>query len=287
MTEGMLKVDGGRIWYRATGTGGVPLIVLHGGPGTTHDYLENLEALSDERTVVLYDQLGSGRSDRPGDRSLWTTGRFAQELDALIDHLGFDRFHLLGQSWGTMLAVLYTRKYRQKGIASLVLSAPYLSSPLWEADQRRHVAGLPEKERDAILDCEARGDYSSPAYSQAMDVFYRKHVCRMPVWPDSLNRALQGMGMDVYGTMWGPSEFTLNGSMKELDVTGFLPRLRVPVLYTCGEFDEATPDTTRRYADLTPCSQVMVFPGASHMHHLEDESGFLSTVRAFLSDHEA
>lgn len=217
---------------------------------------------------------------------MWRTERFVQELDALIDHLGFDRFHLLGQSWGTMLAVLYARRYGQRGIASLVLSAPYLSSPLWEADQRRHVSALPEKERDAILECEARGDFSSPAYAQAMDVFYRRHVCRMPVWPDSLNRTLQGMGMDVYGTMWGPSEFTLTGNMKDLDVTAFLPELRMPVLYTCGEFDEATPATTGRFSELTPGSQVTVFPGTSHMHHLEDERSFLSLVRTFLSHHD-
>lgn len=282
MKEEMLKVEGGSIWYRMAGNGGVPLIVLHGGPGTTHDYLDNLEALSDERTVVLYDQLGGGRSDRPVDRALWRVDRFTEELDALIRHLGFKRYHLLGQSWGTMLAVLYARKYGQNGIASLVLSAPYLSSPLWEADQRRHIDDLPEKERKAILDCEASGDYSSPAYAEAMDVFYRRHVCRMPVWPENLNRTLQGMGMDVYNTMWGPSEFTLTGNMKNLDVTPFLPDLRVPVLYTCGEFDEATPDTSRRYSELTPDSRVLIFAGASHMHHLEMEIEYLAAVRDFL-----
>jgi proline iminopeptidase len=287
MREGMLKVDGGRIWYKVTGKGGVPLVVLHGGPGTTHDYLDNLSALSDERAVVLYDQLGGGRSDRPGDRSLWKTERFVDELEALVRHLGLRRFHLLGQSWGTMLAVLYARKFGQQAIASLVLSAPYLSSPLWEADQRRYVNGLPEDDRKAILDCEARGDYSSPAYARAMDAFYRRHVCRLPVWPEGLNRTLQGMGMDVYHTMWGRSEFTLTGNMKGLDVTPHLPDIQVPALYTCGEFDEATPDTTRRYADLTPGSQMSVFRDSSHMHHLEDEGRYLSMVRAFLSEHDA
>ncbi len=282
----MLKVEGGRIWYRVSGDGGVPLIVLHGGPGTTHDYLDNLEALSDERTVVLYDQLGGGRSDRPKDRSLWNVGRFADELHALVQHLGYERYHILGQSWGTMLAVLYAQMYGQKGIASLVLSAPYLSSPLWEADQRRHVSALPDRERNAILECEARGDYSSPAYAEAMDVFYRRHVCRMPAWPENLNRTMQGMGMDVYGTMWGPSEFTLTGNMKGMDATGHLSDLRMPVLYTCGEFDEATPATTRRYAELTPGAQVLVFREASHMHHLENENEYLTAVRKFIMENE-
>lgn len=284
MMDGRLEVEGGSIWYRTAGAGGVPLVCLHGGPGATHDYLENILSLSDDRMVVLYDQLGGGRSDRPRDRSLWTAERFVDELDRLVRHLGLQRFHLLGQSWGSMLAVLYAQMKGQGRLASLVLSAPYLSSPLWDQDQRRHVAGLPEKERSAILDCEARGDYASVKYAQAMDVFYRRHVCRMKNWPDALNRSMQGMGLEVYNSMWGPSEFTLTGGLKDADVTGFLSSIRSPVLYTCGEFDEATPETTRRYAELTPDSKVMVFRGASHMHHLESEEEFLSAVRGFLKE---
>ena len=284
--EGRLAVKGGSIWYRTAGEGGVPLLCLHGGPGATHDYLENLLALSDRRMVVMYDQLGSGRSDRPDDPSLWETDRFVDELDALVRHLGLNRFHLLGQSWGTMLAVLFAHRKGQERIASMVLSAPYLSSPVWDQDQRRHVQELPERTRKAILECEARGDCSSPAYAKAMDIFYRRHVCRIPVWPENLNRSLQGMGLEVYNHMWGPSEFTLTGNLKGMDATKLLPGLRVPVLYTCGEFDEATPASTRRYAELTPNSQVAVFPGASHMHHLESEAEFLSAVRSFLMENE-
>jgi len=95
---------------------------------------------------------------------------------------------------------------------------------------------------------------------------------------------MQGMGLEVYNSMWGPSEFTLTGGLKDADVTGLLPSIRIPVLYTCGEFDEATPETTRRYAELTPDSKVMVFRGASHMHHLESEEEFLSAVRGFLKE---
>jgi proline iminopeptidase len=286
MMDGRLEVEGGSIWYRTAGAGGVPLVCLHGGPGATHDYLENILSLSDDRMVVLYDQLGGGRSDRPRDRSLWTAERFVDELDRLVRHLGLQRFHLLGQSWGSMLAVLYAQMKGQGRLASLVLSAPYLSSPLWDQDQRRHVHELPEKTRKVILESEARGDCSSPAYAKAMDIFYRRHVCRMPVWPENLNRSLQGMGFEVYNHMWGPSEFTLTGNLKGMDATKLLPGLRVPVLYTCGEFDEATPATTRRYAELTPDSQVVVFPGASHMHHLESQAEFLSAVRAFLKQNE-
>ncbi len=285
--EGMLEVEGGSIWYRTTGAGGAPLVCLHGGPGATHDYLENLRCLSDDRMVVQYDQLGSGRSDRPRDRSLWTAERFVEELDQLVRHLGLERFHLLGQSWGCMLAVRYAHDRGHERLASLILSAPYLSSPLWDRDQRRHVAGLPEEARNAILDCEARGDYASADYVRAMDVFYRRHVCRMKAWPDSLNRSMQGMGLEVYNSMWGPSEFTLTGSLRDADATPLLASISIPVLYTCGEFDEATPETTMRYAELTPNSRVISFKGASHMHHLESEDEYMSAVRGFLLENES
>ncbi|MCG7844794.1 MAG: proline iminopeptidase-family hydrolase [Methanomassiliicoccales archaeon] len=282
--EGSLQVDGGRIWYKVVGSGGTPLIVLHGGPGATHDYLENLSALSDEHPVIFYDQLGGGRSDRPDDPSLWRVDRFVDELDALVQHLRLEHVHILGQSWGTMLAVLYAQSRGQDRIASMVLSAPYLNSDMWVLDQRRYVNALPDKVRKDILDCEISGDFSSPTYAEAMDIFYRRHVCRMPVWPTSLERSLQGMGLGVYNHMWGPSEFTLTGVLQGMNVVPFLKDIAVTTLYTCGEFDEATPATTKIYADHTPGSKMMVFEGASHMHHLEKENDFIGAVRSFLRD---
>lgn len=280
--EGMLPVPGGRIWYKAFGEGGTPLVVLHGGPGATHEYLEPLQTLADERTVVFYDQLGGGRSDRPTDASLWTMDRFVQELDLLIGHLGLDAFHLLGSSWGATLAVLFAIQKGQTKIASMVLSGPCLSSEVWARDTREMVDRLPERHRQAITDCEAREDFTSPAYAEAMDVFYRRHLCRMDEWPECLTRSLGNMGADVYRAMWGPSEFTIDGNMKGMDLTPLLGQLRVPVLYTCGEFDEATPRSVRHFADLTPGSRAIVFPGASHSHHLEREGEYISAVRSFL-----
>jgi len=278
----MLPVPGGRIWYRAQGDGGTPLVILHGGPGATHEYLEPLRALSDERPVIFYDQLGGGRSDRPADETLWTMDRFVEELDLLIGHLGLDVFHLLGSSWGSTLAVLYAQQKGQSRIASMVLSGPCLSAEVWAKDAREMVKRLPAKERDAIIDCEARGDFSSPSYAEAMDLFYHRHLCRMREWPECLTRSLGNMGADVYRVMWGPSEFTVNGNMKGMDLTSFLGLLRVPTLYTCGEFDEATSRSVRHFADLTPGSKAIVFLGASHSHHLEKEDEYIASIRSFL-----
>ena len=150
VAEGYVPVDGHRVWYRRVGDGpGTPLLTLHGGPGASHDYLEPLAALGDDRPVIFYDQLGGGRSDRPGDTSLWRIGRFCQEIDDLRDALGLDRVHLLGQSWGGWLAVEYMLT-RPHGIAGLVLASTSASIPQFVAEAGRLKAALPPETYDAM-----------------------------------------------------------------------------------------------------------------------------------------
>jgi proline iminopeptidase len=150
--EGYVQVTGGRIWYKIVGLEkeAIPLLVIHGGPGATHDYLEPLADLADERPVVFYDQLGSGNSDIPQDKSLWTVGRFVEELTLLRQALGIPKVHILGHSWGTMVAVDYMLTKAPSGVASLVLSAPCLSISRWEADQRAYLAEMPRENREAV-----------------------------------------------------------------------------------------------------------------------------------------
>ncbi|MFH1060298.1 MAG: proline iminopeptidase-family hydrolase [Pseudomonadota bacterium] len=288
-SEGFIDVTGGKVWHRLAGAGrpGAPLMVLHGRPGAPHDYLEPLEALADERPVVFYDQLGCGNSERPEDPGLWTVARFVAELDQVRARLGLDRVHLLGQSWGAMLAVEYLLAAGQGRVLSLILSAPYLSSPRWRADTRAMVAALPPAERAAIAACEASADYENPAYQAAVDVFYRRHLCRLDPWPECMERTFAKLGTPVYHQMWSPSEFTMTGSLAEADLTGRLGEIAVPALFICGEFDEAAPETTRLYASLTPGARAEVLAGAAHMHHLEEPGRFLALVAGFLRQAEA
>ena len=167
--EGMISVPGGRVWYRILGEGaqGIPLLVVHGGPGAPHDYLENVKALADERPVIFYDQLGGGRSERPDDPSLWRAERFVEELAAVRKALGLSRVHLLGQSWGAMLAVRYLLT-GVRGVDRLVLSAPLLSSPLWVADQRALLKGMPPAVQEVVTAAESEGNFDTPAYQDAM-----------------------------------------------------------------------------------------------------------------------
>ena len=239
----------GRIWYAVHGSGSpdIPLLVLHGGPGVPHDYLEPLAALSDERPVVFYDQFGCGNSDRSSDPASRTLRYFVEELAQVRAGLGLGRVHLLGQSWGSMLAAEYLLSRRPEGVAGMVFSGPCLSAPRFVADLRTYLEGMPDELRAVIERCEATGEYDSPAYEEAVNAFYRKHVCRLDPWPDCMLRSLDKMGLEVYHRMWGPSEFTMTGTLKDFDCTGRLREITVPTLFTCGRFDEATPETTAFY----------------------------------------
>jgi proline-specific peptidase len=261
-----------------------PLLVLHGGPGAPHDYLEPLMELADERQVIFYDQLGCGKSDRPSDFHDWDLDFFVEELAFIRKELAIDELHILGQSYGAMLAVSYALKKGQKGLKSFVLSGACLSSKRFIDDQRKHIENLPKDVKEAILISEENADYDSPAYQDAMMVFYRKHVCRMEEWPECLNRAMEKMGEDVYHRMWGPSEFTLTGNLKDVDLTDRLQEIDVPVLLTCGSFDEATPDTTAFYLEQFKNGRMVIFEDASHEHHLEEEASYLKIVATFLKD---
>lgn len=145
--EGYIDVPGGRIWYRMAGIGGkgAPLLVLHGGPGAPHDYLEPLEVLADERPVVFYDQLGCGNSDKPDDPSLWTIARHVAEIECVRKALGLERVHILGQSWGSMLAVDYMLTKKPAGVMGLIFSGPCLSASRFAADQRANLSRMPEE----------------------------------------------------------------------------------------------------------------------------------------------
>ncbi|MBI4280329.1 MAG: proline iminopeptidase-family hydrolase [Armatimonadetes bacterium] len=281
--EGYVAVTGGRVWYRMVGSGNaIPLLTLHGGPGYPHDYLEPLENLAGERRVIFYDQLGCGRSDRPEDLSLWRIARFVEEMGQVRAALGLHRVHLLGHSWGTMLATDYVLT-RPAGLVSLILASPALSIPRWMADADKYRRALPAEVREVLDRHEAADTMESEDYQAATMQYYMRHVCRIDPWPGPLQRTVAGAGLPVYNTMWGPSEFLVTGNLSAYDRTGRLREITLPTLVTCGRHDEATPETTARYASLIPGSELAVFDDSAHMPHLEETARFLQVVRDFLA----
>jgi len=286
--KGFIAVPGGKIWYKIAGKNKTktPLVTLHGGPAAPHDYLEPLEALADERPVVFYDQLGCGLSEKPNDPALWTIERFVEELAGLRRALKLGRFHLMSVSWGTMLAVTYLGLKHPKGILSLTLSGPYLSSSLWHKDQRRYIEQLPTEIKNIILNAEKNASFDTPEYQKAMTAYYQRHVCRLQPWPACLKKAFKKLNMDIYGRMWGPSEFTIRGTLKNADCTAILKDIRIPVLLTCGRYDEASVETTNYYRSLLPNGRMVIFEDASHMHYLEKKHDYMDLLRVFLRSTE-
>jgi proline iminopeptidase len=280
--EAYLSVPGGRIWYKVSGTGhATPVILLHGGPGYSSFYLKAFEDLGDERPVVRYDQLGGGKSDRIADTTLFTIDHFVRELDSLRAHLGHDKVHLLGHSWGTILALEYYRVHPGH-VVSLTLASAALDIPTWERNAKRLVATLPDSSQRAIRVREAEGRFDAPDYQAALGEFYGRYVWRHPVEAD-LDSLMKTVNEHIYNYMQGPSEFTITGTLKRYDGTALLPKVRVPTLFTVGEFDEADPATIRRFARMTPGARVIVLHGAAHLTPWDAREESIRTERAFLS----
>ncbi len=276
-------VNGHRVWYRIVGGGGehetVPLLVLHGGPGCPHDYLENLAALaSDHRRVIFYDQLGCGRSDLPDDTSLWTVERFTDEIGIVREALGLERVHLLGQSCGGMLGIEYAIR-QPAGLVSLILADSMPSMVLWVQEANRLRAELPPGVNEILLRHEQAGTTDSPEYQAAVEVFNSRHVCRLSPKPEFVERAKTGF---IYNYMNGPSEFHVIGVIKDWDRTDRLGDIQVPTLIISGKYDESTPLLNEILHKDIANSEWVLFEHSSHLPHVEEEEKFMQTVDAFL-----
>jgi len=279
--EGRLPVPGGSIWYKVSGTGrGTPVVLLHGGPGFSSYYLKPFEELGDDRIVVRYDQLGGGKSDTTSDTTLFTIERFVSELDALRSHLGVGKWHVFGHSWGTILALEYYRAHPDR-VASLTFGSPVFDIPAYEHRANELVATLSDSSQRAVRRALATGRYDTPAFQGAINEFYGLYLFRHPV-PADLDSSLASFNQAIYVYMQGPSEFTITGTLKPYDVTGFLPRIQVPTLVTVGEFDEVGPDLVRRHAGQIPGARFELFAGAAHMTPWDAREANLRAVREFL-----
>ncbi len=294
MTEGYVDFRGHRTWYSVTGdlqAEPAPVVLCHGGPGATSDYLTPLAGLaSDGRAAVLYDQLGNGRSDHLPDEdpSFWTVQLFKDELVALTESLGIaDRYHVLGQSWGGMLAMEHALTH-PPGLSSIVVADSPASIPLWVAEANQLRADLPVDVQETLRRHEQAGTTDDPAYEQACMVFYQRHVCRVVPFPDFVARTFAAMADDptVYGTMNGPSEFHVIGTIKDWDITERLGEIDVPALLVSGRYDEATPAIVAQMKDRIPGSEWVLFEESSHMPHVEEPGRFLEVVGAFLRRHD-
>jgi L-proline amide hydrolase len=291
VSEGFVPFRGFHTWYRVVGdlaqpepTNKLPLLVLHGGPGTPHDYLEPLEELADSgRPIVFYDQLGCGNSDQPHDPSLWCVELFVEELATVRQGLGLDHIHLLGHSWGGMLTLEYALT-QPVGLASLILASSLACVPQWIAEANRLREELPQEVEETLRHHEEAGTTDETAYEEAMMVFYQRHVCRLDPWPESLLRTFAKLeaNPEVYHTMFGPSEFHATGTLKEWDIRDRLGEIQLPTLVTSGRYDEATPTIAETIHRGIAVSEWVIFEQSAHTAHLEEEDEFRRVVNDFM-----
>jgi L-proline amide hydrolase len=282
VTEGTIPFGGAETWYRIVGSGEVdgaaPMLTLHGGPGAAHDYLESMQELAHTgRRVIFYDQLGCGRSPYPEDPSKWTVELFLQEVDAVREALGLDEVHLVGQSWGGMLAMEYALK-QPSGLRSLVICDSPSSMRLWVQEANRLREDLPPDIQQTLLQHEAAGTTQSEEYQAAIQVFYDRHVCRVVPNPDYVQRSMAQILNQVYLTMNGPSEFHVVGTLKDWDITPRLGGITVPTLVISGAYDEATPLIARTVHESIPGSEWVLFEESSHTPHVEEPERFQQVV---------
>lgn len=285
--DGFIDVVGGRVAFRVIGGGnGTPLLVIHGGPGgSSCSYSSTLTGIAAERPVIIYDQLGSGYSDRITDLEHEAVlSRFVSELTSIRQELGLDEIHLLGHSWGAAVALEYLLTANPTGVRSVTFVGPLISTERWLSDASVLLAKLPEETQTAVRTASATGDFSTAEFEAADSTYWAVYGVRTPDhmldWSDCEREP--GGNSGLYEYMWGPCEFLCTGTLRDYDRIDRLPELTLPVLWLVGEYDEARPETVREFQALVPGSTLIVIPNAGHASLLDQPNAFTDAVRAFL-----
>ncbi len=255
----------------------VPILLLHGGPGSTHNYFEVLDPLAKQRPVISYDQLGCGNSYVDHHPQLWTLSTWMEELDNVIKSLHLTRFHLLGQSWGGMLALAYALQQPQ-GLQSLILSSTLSSSQLWGREQHRMLKYMTKEEQDAITKAEETGNWQDEMTQKAITRYMKLHCADIKDNDPECLRREKRSGTESYLTAWGPNELTPQGTLKNFDVTDKLCEIKVPCLIISGTDDLCTPLIAKTMYDHLPYARWELFANARHMAFAEYTEKYLQLL---------
>ena len=287
ITEGYMPFEGFKTYYRIVGDsrdGKAPLVLLHGGPGSTHNYFEVLDKIAESgRQVIMYDQIGCGNSFVEGHPELFNADTWIKELIALREHLGLDEIHLLGQSWGGMQAIWYALEYKPKGIKSYILSSTLSSASLWEVEQKRRISYMDEADQKALLDAVNTGDYSSKEYGESLDKFMKMY-CAGEVTendPECLRRPKKS-GAEAYVVGWGHNEFSPSGTLAGYEFTDRLHEIEEPCLITSGAIDLCSPYIAKTMYDRIPNSKWELFQYSRHMPFVEENEKYMEVLNKWL-----
>lgn len=291
ITEGYMPFEGFKTYYRIVGEstqGKKPLVLLHGGPGSTHNYFEVLDKVAETgRQVIMYDQIGCGNSFVEGHTELFNADTWIKELIELRKHLGLEEIHLLGQSWGGMQAIWYAIEYKPKGIKSYILSSTLSSAKLWEEEQKRRISYMNKADQQALLDAVNSGDYSSDEYNNALDKFMEMH-CAGKVTendPECLRRPKKS-GSEAYVVGWGQNEFSPTGTLSGYEFTDRLDEIKEPCLITSGSRDLCSPYIAKTMYDKIPNSEWELFQYSRHMPFVEENDKYIEVLTKWLDKND-
>jgi len=281
-----LTIDGHNVLAYSFGTGPEVLFCMSGGPGAPCDYMrESHSHLADQGyRVVIHDQLGTGASDRPKDFSLWRVERFVAEVETVRQALGLGKLHLLGQSWGGMLALEYALAHPE-GVKTLISVNGLADTPFTLLHMEPLRSALGAETVAMMARHEAEGTTAHVEYQAAVTILERRHLCRLAEWPAPLQRSHDGMNMDIYGSMWGPNEMTCIGTLKEWSVVDRLHEFTQPALVISGLHDEVAPPVAAQIKRGLPNAEIKVFPNSSHTPFYEEPEAYFTVLKDFLDRH--
>ena len=286
-TEGFVQVKGGRIWYKVVGSGkGTPLLLIHGGPGSRScDGIPGYSTLGNDRPIIFYDQLGSGRSDRPTDTTLWEVSRFVDEVTVLRKALNLKELNILGSSWGGSVLVEYMVTQKPRGVKSVIFAGPLISTARWMKDAKILLSQLSQPVQDTIRKYEGLKLYANQSYIAATDSFNVKYLSRK-LGPRAQVCDCEGSGKfnsQVYNYMWGPTEFNATGTLRSFERTENLKEIKQPVLFITGRYDEARPETIYEFQKQIKGSKVEIIENSGHNKLHDNPDQYLAAIRKFLA----
>lgn len=282
----MVPVVGGKykVWTKKIGSGRVKVLLLHGGPGASHEYLEVFESFLPQAGIEMYyyDQLGCNNSDQPDDPSLWTLARYTEEVEEVRRALGLEHFVLYGHSWGGILAIEYALNYQQH-LRALVISNMTAGTQAYLKRTAAIKLWLPPDKLARLRALEAKEDYDSPEYQKIMmEDLYPQMGCRIQPWPEPFSRTFRHANEKIYNYMQGKSEFLVTGNLKDWERWDRLHEINVKALTIGGQYDEMDPEDMKKMADLMPNARNAFCPNGSHLCMWDDQQEYFKHLLKFL-----
>lgn len=289
--EGYMPFHEFKTYYRIVGEPNpdlAPLLLIHGGPGSSHNYFELIDDYAEQsgRQLIMYDQVGCGKSSLPEDEKWYVKETWAEELIALRKYLHLDQVHMLGQSWGGMLEMFYLTQYAHDGVKSVMIDGSPASIKLWTQEQHRLISYLEAVDREAIAEAERTGNFSGPKYLAANDRYMERYCWDDPTEdsPEPLCRPTNGKRASLIAE--GPNEFTENGTISDFDVTDDLHKIDVPTLVTSGTDDLCTPLIAKSVYDHIPGAKWHLFANSRHLALLDQHDEFISVLDNWLKNND-